>query len=334
MKKIFIAIVAIAAAALASCAKEELVSLDKGATIAFSNAFVDNATKAAQDPSNTTNNLTAFKVYGAVETTTENVYVNIFSDVDVTKTQTNSTDIGSTGTWWYDAQHVQYWIEGKDYKFAAVVGGDVSDTDAAGMPTEITVDATAQQDVLYDSKTTTGTANAQNVAFTFSHLLSKVKFVANVATMAEAYSYKVKNITINNVADGGVYTIGATKPWAANTTYYSPSFGNIVATSTEVGADATKLTSGMTGIESNYERLLVPGTVASISFTVELYYNDGNGDQCINIDSDPISVDIPLAEGTAYNFVINLPVPGNPITFSAQAVNTWAGPTGFDVPLQ
>ena len=322
----------LAVAALAGCAKEETISLNKGEVISFNNSFIDNATRAAIDGSNTTANLTSFYVYGAVETTTNDVYTNIFDGVEVTKEKKNGTDIGAAAgdttpaTWWYAADKVQYWIDGKDYKFAAVVDGTVTAKDAAGMPTELTVDAEAQKDLLY----ATSDADSGPVAFTFAHLMSKVKFTANVATMASAYSYRVKNITINDVATTGVYTIGATTPWAASGEY-DPSFGNIVSASNADGGTLAVLKSDNPG-ESNWSRLMVPQDITSISFTVELY----KGDACI--DSTPKNITltgsdiITLEAGHAYSFNIGLDVPGTPIMFSMNEVTTW-DETGGDKPL-
>ena len=55
----------LAVATLASCAKEETLSFDKGEAIQFGNAFVDNATRANDYGPN--NPLTAFKLWGTIE---------------------------------------------------------------------------------------------------------------------------------------------------------------------------------------------------------------------------------------------------------------------------
>ena len=62
MKKVFIAILAVAA--FAACNKAEVVESAPAAAIAFENAFVDNTTKAATDI--TKDNLNDFGVYGTV----------------------------------------------------------------------------------------------------------------------------------------------------------------------------------------------------------------------------------------------------------------------------
>ena len=60
MKKILF--VAAACVALASCSKEEIVSVDKGAAIGF-DTFVENSTRANDI---TKTNLSQFHVYGSV----------------------------------------------------------------------------------------------------------------------------------------------------------------------------------------------------------------------------------------------------------------------------
>ena len=320
MKKILFTMLAVAA--LVGCSKEEILSHNKGEAISFGNNFIDNATRAAIDGSYTTATLDAFKVYGAVETTTDDVFVNIFNGVDVTKEKTNGTDIGDSAqnTWWYNAESVQYWIDGKDYKFAAVVDGTVTATDAAGMPTKLTVDATAQKDLLYASST----ATSGPVAFTFKHLMSKVKFSANVAAMADAYSYRVTGISVNGVADGGVYTIGAATPWAANNTTYDLAFGNIA----DNNGNLAELTSGNANVESNYARLLVPQTVTSVSFTIDLYKDSANiNTEVVDIDD----LEIALEAGHAYNFTIDLAAPGAPIMFGVTEVEGWINEPGTDI---
>ena len=324
MKKIFFAVVALAA--MTACENDEMVRYDKGATIGFSNAFIDNATRTAIDGSHTTAELSSFQVYGAVEGPTAGTFVNIFSDVEVTKEKKADTDIhgedanGVVNTWYYAESNVQYWLPGKDHKFAAVVDATVSATDGGGMPTQLTVNAKQQKDALYASHSVNDYAGTYtNVAFTFGHILSKVKFTAVVAKMAPAYTYKVSGIKIVGAADGGVYTIGAATPWAPNATTYDPEFGNIVETATAEGAAAVALNNKT--LESNYSRLLVPQTITKISCDVELY----KGNNLISQETKTIEPTggVTLAEGCSYNFVLNLAAPGMPITFSAEAVNTW-----------
>ena len=64
MKKIFIAIVALAAAT--ACSNDELVSVNQEA-IAFDNAFINNSVRSVADPSLTASTLNDFAVFGFVE---------------------------------------------------------------------------------------------------------------------------------------------------------------------------------------------------------------------------------------------------------------------------
>ena len=148
MKKIF-AILGLAAA-LVSCAKEDIVRIDRQ-EIAFGNTFVDNATRADYS----TGSLAEFYVYGTVTGTAGTV--NIFDGDKVTKTQQNTTDIGDTGTWWYAAADAQYWIPKASYSFAAVVDATVGTNDTAnGMPVTLTTQADNAmnlKDMLYATAT-------------------------------------------------------------------------------------------------------------------------------------------------------------------------------------
>lgn len=93
MKKIILA--TLAAAALVACAKEDVVVASKGEAIGFTNAFVDNTTKA-MDPSLTTTSLKGFKVYGT--TTGDHAgaqTVNIFNGIDVVNENYEADWIGS-----------------------------------------------------------------------------------------------------------------------------------------------------------------------------------------------------------------------------------------------
>ena len=130
MKKLFISMLAVAA--LASCSQEDVIVADKGDLIGF-NSFVENSTRAAAatDPSYSTSGvegdgvaLTKFNVYGAVNG------VNIFNGNEVTK---GTAGYGSA--WTCGAK--QYWINGADYEFVAVVDGNKTVTNGE-TTTEIT----------------------------------------------------------------------------------------------------------------------------------------------------------------------------------------------------
>ena len=98
MKKLFISMLAVAA--LASCSQEDVIVADKGDLIGF-NSFVENSTRAAEDPSYNAQNLDHFKVYGTVNG------ITIFDDVLV------EGEVGAD-VWSYTG-NTQYWIKGATY---------------------------------------------------------------------------------------------------------------------------------------------------------------------------------------------------------------------------
>ena len=114
--------VALAAVGLASCVQnEELVVAGSKTAIAFSDAYVYNATKA--DPTTTTASIVDFDVWAFMDS----VSGTVFTDEDVTK---------SNGAWGYT--NTQYWYPNHTYYFAALspansanVTEDLAEGDAA-----------------------------------------------------------------------------------------------------------------------------------------------------------------------------------------------------------
>ena len=306
MKKIFFA--AIALVALASCAKEEFVSVNRQA-ISFGEAFVDNATRADYSVAG---NLTEFYVYGTASGTMQGGgTVNIFDGDEVTGTVGNNV---------WNCTETQYWIPGANYAFAAVVDATVDNTtddvDANGMPaklhTKLDTAVTGNMhllDMLYAEATVNGAAVTVDydtpVNFTFQHLLSKVHFTVTSTAQGD-YSHKVTGIKVYNYAEG-TYTInGGT--WNVN--------GDPVVAVTFADIAGVSSTNG--GV-SNADMLLVPTAATyNVTFTVELY----KGTTKLGTETKTIPVEKDLVKGNAYNFTIACSV-GNPIQFSVTNNPTW-----------
>ena len=173
MKKLF-TILAVAAT-LVSCAKEDVVSQAAPEAIGFDNAFVENSTRSVNDPSFDADNMFSdFAVYGFVEGAV------LLDGVRVAQ-ENLAEDQTKTG-WEYAG--TQYWIAGANYDFYAVapftgnwaVKTDTTPADAGATISFTNVDGT--QDLLYSGIVEQqGKASANTaVAFTFKHILSKVKF--------------------------------------------------------------------------------------------------------------------------------------------------------------
>ena len=336
MKKILLSVFAVAA--LASCAQDEIIAVANGDAIAFDNAFVDNATKAIDDSyTQAKNNLEAFQVYGTV-TNKQGQVANIFDRLDVVK---DATD-GVGTTWKYSSEYTQYWVSGNSYSFKAVVDGNIDNVtevvvDATThMPTAVElIDASAQKDVLYAEMLNINYAgNVQPVKFTFNHLLAKAKFtVKNEMAVGNGNSYKVKNVKIENAVKSATYTIGT--GWASHNGEYELLFGHVVAEDADTElVEAAKMEKGAVCV-SNYERLLVPQNDCplTISLDVEYYIQDkvSKNDFLNDSFTRTINHTVTLEAGKAYNFVLTLGNPGEPITFDVKEVVDWVDAGDFAV---
>lgn len=338
MKKIILA--TLAAAALVACAKEDVVVASKGEAIAFNNAFVDNTTKAI-DPSITNdgdNALEGFVVYGTTKGDHDGAQtVNIFNGVNV---GVNIDGIGDD--WKYANNLVQYWIDGNIYDFAAVVNGTVTVTpDSNGMPATIAYNATSQTDLLYaEQKGIEGKKSGNGaVAFTFDHLLSKVKVTFNNTSKASEhnkYNYKVTNVQIVGTYASADYDLTATpQAWGVGTGSYTAQLGHIVAANanTEV-TEALAIYHTSNGV-SNYERLVIPGayTALTVNCHIELYV--GNVTTPVDVIEYSQPVQVTLEKGKCYNFILSAGV-GEEIEFTVTQVNGWTpqGANGVETPVE
>lgn len=332
MKKIILSVLAVAT--LASCAKDEVITAPQGDAIAFDNAFVDNSVRAAVDPSKNTDNLESFVVYGTTKGNEAGAAeVNIFPGVTVTRGTVNG-GVGTKG-WMYGGDYVQYWITGNTYEFAAVVNGNVTcSNDLAKMPVSIAYTADGATDLLYAIATATGQASRNEaVAFTFNHLLSKVKFTVkntiSTNTDAMAYTYAVTDVKITNAWASGTYTIGNATPWVGANNTYTTEFGDVKTDVKDVNDGLVEYTidgakvyavAGTKSAESANERLLIPNTTSlNVTCSIDLLLN---GNVVDHIDYDK-NVTLNLAAGKAYNFVISLGNPGDKIEFTVTKVDDW-----------
>ena len=198
MKKLFIAIMAVAAAV--SCSQELTVDAPKGAAIAFDNAFVENSTRANDLNAN---NLTDFGVYGFI--TNASGEGQIFNNQAVTKS-------GDAFTY----SPAQYWVANANYYFAAIAPYSnakwsyeaVATAPEAGVLTFDNKAAAANQDLLYAYEArTTGDKIDQApaaVALIFDHLLSRVKFsFVNGFSAEQNITLKVTDVNVENVISKG-----------------------------------------------------------------------------------------------------------------------------------
>ena len=326
MKRLILTLSAVAA--IVSCSKDDIVSQSSQQAIAFADAFVENSTRAI-DNSYTNSNLTEFEVYGTI-TNKSNQTANIFKQEKVQK----GVSEGTGDVWKYNAANTQYWIAGNTYNFKAIADGNVSGvtevvTDRYDMPTAIKLlDASQQKDILYaedlDVKYTSG---EKTVDFTFEHLMAKAKFtVKNAITTNSGYSYKVKDVKITDAKAFATYTI-ENKSWASAGGSYPLQFGHIVAEGLGALGSPTATANAVDiaynkSYSSNYERLLIPNVTEDfeVSFTCELYKSG----VLIETKTRTFAANsLSILPGNAYNFVISLGNPGEPIKFTVLDVDEW-----------
>lgn len=318
MKKIFIAVLALAA--VAACNKAEVVEQSAANAIAFDNAFVDNAVKSVVDPSYTNDKLfTDFAVFGFVQGAT------LFDGVKVTGSAIN-------GEWTYAG--TQYWIAGAKYNFSAVAPftGNWTKTSASkdGVTLSFT-NTTGTQDVLFaQTNEIEGKVSGNSkVGFTFKHILSKVKFSFENGYNATNATIGVRNINITNAYTTGKVALNANTVWSDQAgDELTLAFGN-AATSTVNAEEAFAF--GNTK-ESYNERLLIPGAVANgyeVEFDVDLLVSG----TVVKTYHHTAKVNFAPAAGTCYDIkaVINAQNidPSHaqePIEFTVTTINGWENP--------
>jgi hypothetical protein len=284
-------------ALFASCSSDEILDVPVDKTIQFSGAFVDNSTRAASDPSYTSDNLTSFNVYGWVSKTADGTTTTgqIFNEIEVSK---------SSGTWAYADAYTQYWVDGASYTFDAIAGangtinikGDANGTNASA-PTITSFDVSKQTDLIFATATDADKDANGKIPFTFKHQLAKVKFSFLNSTSGDINA-KITSIKIKNVAQKGNVALGTSSvTWTGLNETYELSFGD-----TETTGYISK-TSG-TYTESANEKFLIP-TEASydVAFTTAIYQKDV---LIKTVDHTATITKTTFEAGKAYNFLAEL----------------------------
>lgn len=322
MKKIYlIAAAAAAMAMLASCNKDETVEMTRHNAIGFSNAFVDNSTRSAVDPSLTKETLGSFAVYGFTQDG------QIFDGTAV-----SSSDAGAT--WTYSP--TQYWVEGNTYTFAAVapasakVSGEAVNNGKVEMTVSFINDGST--DLLHAAPAAITAdesfmSDPKPVGLTFNHQLSKVKFSFTNA-VGEGYVVKVTDVKITDAKLNGTLTVGQNNVWSGQGGTLELEFGNAAADDSQDGA-AAEIGNGTTA-ESYNEKLMIP-TGADVSynvtFTAELLLNGvslGTFDHTATIGGTELKL------GYCYDFAASLTYENIdpetqlvPIEFTVDGVSDW-----------
>ena len=319
MKKLLV--FALAAVGMVACMSEETTLLPQGDAISFESAFIDNATRAAVDPSTTTASLDGFNVWGFVK----EYDGTIFEGTEVKKVD---------GAWSY--QGTQYWVPNQPFYFAALapmnsanweVTKATGDAAKLGLGTVSFENVDGTEDLLYAKEMKVAKSlNEDNgpVKFQFQHLLSKVKFTFTNGFPTETASIKVTNVTMEVPAEATIDLAQAdyTKAWTLGAGTTTLEFG-----------DVEKLAYTQRAEVAN-ERLTIPAADTQdylISFHVELFM----GAQSVyEADLTSTVSGYELAMGHAYNFsaVINAEsLQLENIVFDVEVVDNWISAGEQDV---
>ena len=316
-------VLGVAVAALASCTNEEVVGVTDQQTgvISFAGSGINNMTKADTD----NNSLTSFNVYGGYDGKGD-----VFNGTAVTGT------VGG-GVWNYSP--LQYWVDGKDYKFAAYAPADGATATwdyANGLTLEITGAGT--EDVVYAAATkdAVDASDPGSVSFAFNHILSKVEFKFTLDETLKGLTVTLQNLTVGN-------TIEKNGKWEAGNkvTATTSSKGNYMDFSSAQTVDATN---GLT-TTSFY---VIPQDLSSSTITIyaKAVATDGvtefkNGSITATL---PVDVITEWEEGKYYLYTAELGMTNiddeddddpdeepEPIQFEVTSVAGWGTATSDDI---
>ena len=324
MKRIFIAILAVAA--LAACNKSEVVETAPAAAIAFDNVFVNNATKAADL---TKDNVADFGVYGFVQA--NNTEGQIFTNQRVYKQ-------GSKFLY----SPAQYWIGGAQYYFTAIApytgaAWKYNTTNAQNGTIEFNNEtAGANQDILFayvepDKTPETLTTSPDAVAFAFDHMLSRVRFTfTNQFGEGSNIELKVTDVVITDAYKKGTIAVAegvVAESWTPSEKTLNVTFGN---------AGTTKLAENGGSAVTEHFYLIPANDSYNVAFKVELIQagvSVATYDRTATLTYD-------MKKGYSYDIKANLN-PKNtsddgelyPIEFTVDSVDGWESYTNVDATL-
>ena len=305
---------ALAALGMVACMQDEVVTVQQDA-ISFQGAFVENATRAAADPSTTVKTIEDFNVWGFMDQPSGEVF--------------KGDKVAKAGDMWTYA-NTQYWVPGHTYYFAAVSPAENkhwtltegANTYGPGVVSFTNIDGS--EDLLY-AATSVETPRVDDlkahgmdaVKLHFSHLLSKVKFTFKNGFATDNMSLEVVDIKMTAPEKGTINL--AVENWWDNNDW------NVDGIKTLEFGDVELLKAGA-GAECAQERLTIPvdkNYEYKVTFTVNLY----TGDQpALTTTKETVISGVALEMGKAYNFSAeinpeNLHLPS--IEFDVVEVKDW-----------
>ena len=264
--------VAVAALALSACSKNETVEVAGNQAIKFGNAFVNNNTRAVNDPI-TAANFAKFYVFGDYDN--EVTWVDVFNNVGVSGTAGSA---GTENNQWTPDQ-TAYWQANKSYNFGAYANGTAKlESGVSFDPATYTLSFTGYEAGENDLVAAVATNQSWNgtdtegplVPLTFKHLLSKVRFTFTTEAV-DTYTIKVSDLMFTATKTGASCTYNGTAigTWSGNQDAYK--YEDI--------ADYALSTSEIEeGAENFTEMFVIPqANTLTVSFKVSVY--DGSSSE-------------------------------------------------------
>lgn len=331
MKKIYLFAV-VTAIALAACTKTETTGVSEGNLIKFDNAFVGNPTKAGDL---TKDNFDKFWVYGSSEGASSD-----WSDAKFTNTEVNKGSAGINDDSQWSSAESAYWTANKAHFFAAYSNGGRIIDDAnlnfnpSGSKLTFSNYTAGENDLVAavatkDAATVGDGTSAGNVALSFKHMLSKVKFTFKTEAAHEQVmtvtnlKFNAVKTTTGDITGPTTPTISWTMPGTSDYYVY-----NVTALA-DFAAEEGTFSSEMYAIPQSNESLRVSFTVTwkeSESATDEgVKTANFTGNLSYQTDSEN-----KWKEGYSYNYIATInPEDVDPsleereIKFQVDAVEEW-----------
>jgi hypothetical protein len=203
----------------------ENVGPQPNAAIGFADSFVEIKTRAAADPSITTESIREFSVWGFMDDTK----AAVFNGQTVSK--------NNDGTWSYEK--LQYWLPSHTYYFGAIapvghqdITVNTSGANQYGLGKVAFTNTDGSVDLIYASKEVTTSDDVINdapgkVQLQFAHLLSKVKFTFTNGFTTENTTLKVENITMTAPKAGEINL--AQEDWWTNNAWVATTEGLVLS---------------------------------------------------------------------------------------------------------
>ena len=332
MKKFIFSILAMAA--LASCAKEETISRTENAPIAFETPFVENATRATDVNKDNLNN---FRVFAAVS---KGGNTGMILNNEPVKKYAGE----------YVYSHTQYWVPGAEYDFVAIANDNpywsyITDDAKKGTISFDNYQAAANNDLVFAyakrsvrSGFDNYAADTQAVAFTFNHLLSRVRFTfINGIVASSNLTFKISNVTITNAYKNGTLAVENGIPanaWAVENNTLSIPFaidGDIVQ-----GIPNVNGTLGAADFVTSEHHYLIPANSdVTVTFDLTIYQSGVE----LGTYARKATIALDAAKGASYDIKATLdtdnvlPNALKPIEFTVEDVTAWADWTEQNAPV-